>query len=102
MARRDERGQINVEQAPDVIDGKVRRRIGGQRFRVVGIMSLTRKHCGDTSPPDLLDRGQDAKLVVDENVVLSRIALFDVVQFPFLVNVNQDAATDRIEYARSL
>ena len=49
-------------------------------FRVVRILALAREHRRHALSPDLLDRVQDAQLVVDENVVLGRVAPLDVVQ----------------------
>jgi hypothetical protein len=35
----------------------------------------------------MLDGGQDAKFVVDEDIVIRSVVFFDVVQLQFLVNV---------------
>ena len=58
-------------------------------FRVVRVVALPRKYRGDARRPDLLHRGQDAQLVVDQHVVVGRVALLDVVQLLFLVDVDR-------------
>ena len=52
--------------------------------------------------PDLLDGGQDAELVVDQDVVLGRVAPLDVVELLLLVDVDQDVAVDGLEQARAM
>jgi hypothetical protein len=44
----------------------------------------------------MLDGGQDAKFVVDDDIVIRRIAFFDVVQLQFLVNVNEHGTLEGI------
>jgi hypothetical protein len=52
-------------------------------------MALPREDGGHAMAPGMLNGGQDAKLVVDKDVVIRRVAFFDVVQLQFLVNVNE-------------
>src|SRR5205814_1407203 len=52
--------------------------------------------------PDVLHRRENAQLVVDHDVVAGRIALFDVIQHLFLMDVNQNMARDSIPQPRSL
>jgi len=43
----------------------------------------------------MLDRIEDAKLVVDDHVVLGRVAPLDVVEFALLVDVDENLTIDR-------
>jgi hypothetical protein len=65
-------------------------------------VALARENGGQTCPPNLLHIGQDAKLVVHQDVVMGRIVLLDVVQFPLLVDVDEDAAFYRLEQSLAL
>ncbi len=57
-------------------------------------MSLSRKDGRDSRSPDPLDGRKDAKFVVDHHVVPGGIAVGDVAEFFFLVNVDEHAAVD--------
>lgn len=57
-------------------------------------MPLSRKNGRQARSPDFFHRVQDAKLVVYQNVMPSRVAILDVVQLPLLMDVDQDTAFD--------
>ena len=65
-----------------------------RRLRVVGVMPLARENGRQARSPDLLHRGQDAQLVVHQDVVSGRVTLLDVVQLLLLMDVDQHAAFD--------
>src|SRR5207253_322771 len=88
-------------QIADPLDRDVRRRVGGP-LGGVRVVSLAREDGRQAVAPALLHRGQDAELVVDEHVVVRGEARLDVVELPLLVDVDQDAAVDRVEEPRAL
>ena len=90
-------GRSKRSRSPMRVDRDVRGRVSGQRLGVVRVVSLAREDGGHAGAPDLLDRGQDAQLVVDQHVVTGRVALLDVVQLLLLVDVDEHAAFDRLE-----
>src|SRR6267143_4571045 len=57
-------------------------------------MPLAREHRGDSPAPGLLESCQDAQLVIDEDIVVGRIALEDVVEFKLFVYVDQHLTLD--------
>ncbi len=65
-------------------------------------MALAREHRRHAHAPGLLDRVQDAQLVVDQDVVPRRKEPLDVVQFVFFVHVDQHAVFHRAPQARAL
>lgn len=93
---------VDVEQIADAVDGDVGGGIFGDVVRIESVMPLARENCRYAFAPTLFDRGQDANLVVDEDIPLGGIAAFDVGKLVFLVNVNEDVAADRLEQARTL
>src|SRR5208282_6187897 len=80
----------------------VRRRIGGEDYRIEGKLSLPGEHCRYAVTPSLLDGGQDAQLVVHQHVVLSGIPLLDILQGLLFVDINKDVAFDSLENAGTL
>ena len=64
--------------------------------------ALPGEHRGHPLRPIFLGGGEDAQLVVDENIVVCRIAPLDVVQRLLLVDVDQHIAVDRLGNAGSL
>ena len=50
----------------------------------------------------MLDRIEDAKLVVDDHVVLGRVVALDVVEFVLLVDVDENVTLDRSPRPRSV
>ena len=49
--------------------------------------------------PAALARVEDAKLVVDDHVVIGRVAALDVVEFVLLVDVDEHVTVDRTALA---
>ena len=96
---RDQFGQVLVEQVADVPDSPVRGRVGSDDFRVEGELALSDEHGGQAMAPRCLHRGQDAHLVVHQDVVLGRVAPLDVCQSEFLVDVNEHLPLDRFKDA---
>jgi hypothetical protein len=94
--RTKQRGETHGEKVANALDRDIRRRISCDDGRIVCELALARKHRGDAiSPsPDSLHRGKDTKFVVNQHVVLRRIALLNIVQNLFLVDVDQDVACD--------
>ena len=80
--------QIVTEQVTNAIDRDVRRRLRRQGLGVGRVMPLSRKNGRQARPPHLLHGGQEAKIVVLQDIVTSRIVLLDVGEFLFLVDVN--------------
>src|SRR5439155_1202156 len=87
------------QEVADAFDRDVSRTIG---LRVASVLALARKDRGDALAPGLLDRGQDPRLVVHKNVVLRWIALLDVIQRLFLVDINQHVAVHGLRDAGPL
>src|SRR5262245_27708721 len=72
--------EIIVEKVTNRGHGPVRRRVGRDDLRVVGVFALPDEDGGDAFAPGPLDRRQDAQLVVAHHVVLGRVTPFDVGQ----------------------
>ena len=64
---------------------------------VEGVVALPREHGRDPRAPVRLDGGTEARLVVDEDVVLGGKAPLDVGQLLLLVDVDEDVAPERLE-----
>src|SRR5262249_4381378 len=97
-----EAGKVHAEQVADALDrevggGILRRRPGVER--VVALAGEDRRHA---APPDGLDRGEDAELVVHEDVPFGGEALFDVVELLLLVHVDEDVSVHGLEEARAV
>src|SRR5215471_15810137 len=75
--RRQERGQVMTQEVADPVDRQIRRTI---RLRVASVLTLPGKDRRDALTPGFLDRGQDPRLVVHQDVVLRRVAPLDVTQ----------------------
>ena len=58
-------------------------------------MALPEKDGRDSAFPATLDRVENAKLVVDDDVVVGRIAPLDVVELVLLVDVDENITVDR-------
>src|SRR6476646_9198555 len=65
-------------------------------------MALSGENGGYFVAPDFFHFGQNANLVIDKNVMISREATFHVIQFFFLVNIDQHIAIDRLINAGAL
>ncbi len=55
-------------------------------------MALAREDGGQAVAPDFFHRGQDAQLVVHHHVMFRRETLLHVVEFVFLVDVDERVA----------
>src|SRR5882724_9552808 len=77
------------QEVTDALDRQVGRTV---RLRIARVLTLAGKDRGDAVAPAVLDRGQDPRLVVHQDVVLRRIASLDVVQRRFLVDIDQHVA----------
>ena len=53
---------------------------------------MPRKDGGDSLAPGLFEGGQDAELVIHQDVVLGRVMVRDICEGLFLVDVDQDVA----------
>jgi hypothetical protein len=58
-------------------------------------VALPEKDGRDPAFPATLDRVENAKLVVNDDVVVGRIAPLDVVEFVLLVDVDENITVDR-------
>ena len=58
-------------------------------------MALPEKDSRDPVSPATLDRVENAKLVVNDDVVGGRIAPLDLVEFVLLVDVDENITVDR-------
>ena len=58
-------------------------------------MALPEKDGRDPAFPATLDRVENAKLVVNDDVVVGRIAPLDVVELVLLVDVDENITVDR-------
>ena len=61
----------------------------------MGILALPGKYRGYARPPGPLNRGQDAQLVIHQDIVLSRVTPLDIIQRLFFVNVDEHVAFHR-------
>jgi hypothetical protein len=68
----DQRCEIKGEKVANSLDGKIRGRQRGNDPGIIGVLTLARQYRRHAVAPDLLDRGQDARLVVDQ--IISRAA----------------------------
>ena len=68
----------------------------------MGKLALPRQYSGNAVTPHTLDCCQDSRLVVDQHVMVSRIAPLDIVEVMLLVDVYQDTTVNRFEDAGSL
>jgi len=78
---------------------------GGQRgddLSVVCVLALTRQYRSHPIAPDLLDRRQDPRLVVDQDIMVRRIALFHILELLLLMDVDQHMAVDRFRNSGAL
>ena len=67
----------------------------------MGILTLSGKHRGHPRVPGLLDRGQNAQLVVHQDIVLGRVTPLDIIQRLLFMNVDEHVAFDSFEDARA-
>ena len=65
-------------------------------------MALLRVNSRDPRSPQILGRGQNAQLVVDQHIVFGRIPRFYVVQFLLLMHIDQYVAIHCIKETGAL
>src|SRR5918996_4196187 len=99
LLAREQCGEIIIKQVADALYRQVRGRTSGDGLRIVCILALTRKYRGYAVIPDFLDRVQNARLVIDDDIVLSRVAPLDVIQRLFFVNIDEHVAVYSVEDA---
>ena len=58
-------------------------------------MALFGKYRGNPLGRDLLHRGKNVQLVIDEHIVIGRIKALHVIELAFLVNVDEHTIIDR-------
>ena len=78
------------------------RRVARQRLGIMRVHPLLGEQGRHAAAPDVFDRGENPRLVVDQHVMVCRVAAFDVVELLFLVDVDQHVAVDRVPDARLL
>src|ERR1019366_7361115 len=66
-----------------------------QDLWIQSVVSLPHENSRHPRAPDLLDGGQDAELVVHNDIMSRRIPLFHIGQLVLLVDVNQRVPLDR-------
>lgn len=94
-----ESGQSVIYKFADALNGEVRRRIIGNGFGIQRVMALAREDGGHAVAPDVFHRRQEAQFVVHHHVVFRRITLLHVVEFLFLVDVDERVAVHGFEQA---
>ena len=92
---RKKRRQIVIEQTADMLNSNVGLRVSVHFSGVERVMPLARKDSRQPVPPDLFHRSEDAQFVVHHDVMVGRVASFDISQHLLFVDVNQDTALDR-------
>jgi hypothetical protein len=88
-----------TQEVADTFDGQVSRTIG---LRFASVLTPAAKDRGHAITTGFLERGQDPRLVVHDDVVLRRLAPLDIIQRLFRVDVDQHVPIHRLEDARSL
>ncbi len=76
-----------MEQAPDALDRRVRRRESADHLRVVSLGSLTREHSRHALSLELFGGCQDTQLVVPKDIILIWVTPLDVIQCLFLIDI---------------
>jgi hypothetical protein len=71
-------GQDTTDQIANTLDGQISRRIVSEVLGVERIVSLARKDCCHSVSPNSFNRGQNAQLVIDHDVMPCWKSLFDV------------------------
>ena len=65
-----------------------------EKLRVPRVMALPREHCGDALAPHLLNRVEDAQLIIDHYITLCRIKTLNFGKFPLLMDIDEHAAVE--------
>ena len=60
------------------------------------IVTLFHKDGSDAFAPDVLNRRQNPNFIVDQNVVVRRISLCDILKFQFFMDIDQDGSRKSI------
>src|SRR3954447_26493820 len=92
--------QVNCEKIADTLDCQVDRI--GAGVRRMGKLALPRQYSGNAVTPCTLHCCKNSRLVIDQHVMVSRIAPLDIVEFMLFVDIYQDTTLDRFEDAGSL
>jgi hypothetical protein len=66
------------------------------------ILSLSGKNGGDAGAPGFLDRGEDSRLVIHQDVVQRGIAGLDIIKREFLVDIDQHVRVDGLRKTGAL
>src|SRR5205809_8068409 len=61
----------------------------------MGIVALLWKYSSHPFSPDFLDCGEDAQVVINQYIVICWKAVFHIIEFPFLMDVDKHVSTDR-------
>src|ERR1044072_7391813 len=93
--------QVIVKQIADPLHRQIGRETPRGGLQIVSVLTLAREYGRYTVTPDFLDRVQDARLVIHQNIARSRVTALDVIQGFFLVNVNEHLALYSFEDARA-
>ena len=86
--------QVISQQVANTLDTDIGGRIAGEERRIGSIVALPDKNGGHTRAPEFFDGCKDAQFVVNQNVMFGGIALLDVIEFQFLVHVNEHPTGD--------
>ena len=62
-------------------------------------MALADENRCDSGAPDFFDGGENAQFVVDEHVMVGRVATLDIFELLFFVNVNHGPPFDSFQQA---
>ena len=92
--------QINSQKIADAFDCDIDRI--GAGVRRIGKLALPRQYSGNAVTPRALHCCENSRLVVDQYVMVSRIASLDIIEIMLFVDVNQDTTVNRFEDAGSL
>ena len=71
-------------------------------MRIVSVAALPRKYRRDAVPPEALDRGQDARLVIDQYIMLGWKTALDIVERLLFVDIYEYPSVDRVGQAGPL
>ncbi len=98
----DQGVQIKIKQIADSLDCQVGRRVSGIERGIMSKLALAREYGGDTVAPGFLNSAQDSQFVIHQYVMWRWVALFDIRQCIFLVDVNENMAAYRFADAGTL
>ena len=87
--------ELPVQQIANPLDAQVGGRVGCQHFWIPSVVSLPHEDGCHPPPPDSLDGGENAQLVIHNYIMSRRIPGFHIGQLAFLMNVNQHVSINR-------